>query len=173
MTVNELVKLCDIADAGNGQLIVKNIIQGKKHLEEIKASKPEILAYLAEKKATEEAARKEREAKINSIEGLKELKAAINDEEEYYNEFNRRMENEALSSFLPARPEISSKDLAAKYPRAAAYIKAENWSLASHYAKVSAGKKALERIINGENHEQVLADMEAEWSAHCEEHIWD
>jgi hypothetical protein len=172
MTIKELIDSCEIVDAGNGQLMIKNVTRGKANLDEIKAKKPEILAYLAEQKAAAETARKEREAKIKAIEGLAELQKAINDEEYYYEEFNRRMENESLSSFLPAKPEVSSTDLRAKYPRAA-YVKAENWTCASHYAKALAGKKALERIINGENHEQVLIDMEAEWSAHCEEHIWD
>lgn len=131
----------------------------------IKACKAEILGYFADIKAAEEDRRK----KIAAIEGLDELVAARNAEEEYHNEINRRMENEALSSFAPARPTVSSKELVAKYPRAAAYIKAEAWTYASHYVKAAAGKKALERIINGEDHEQVLADMEAEWSAAAHE----
>lgn len=173
MTVKELVEYCGIVEACNGMLKVNNANRGKELMEELKARKPEILEYLAEKKAAEETARLERKAKIEAIEGLKELEAAMNAEEDYHNEFNRRMENEALSSFLPDRPEVSSKELKAQYPRAAAYIKAENWKCASNYAQVAAGKKALERIINGENHEQALADMEAEWSAHCQEHMWD
>jgi hypothetical protein len=173
MTVKELVEYCEIVEAGNDKIRIKHIARGKKHIEEIKSRKPEILAYLAAKKAAEEAAYREREAKIKAIAGLADLEAAINAEEEYHNEFNRRMENEALSSFAPARPAVSSKVLAATYPRAAAYIKAEAWSYASHYAKAAAGRKALDRIINGEDYEQVLADMVAEWTAHCNEHIWD
>lgn len=114
-----------------------------------------------------------REAKINAIEGLKELKAAINEQNDYHYEINRRFENEALSSILPAQPKANVKDLKKKYPRAAAYIKAENWKYANNYAKAAAGRKALERIINGEDHEQVLADMEAEWDAHREENMWN
>jgi hypothetical protein len=173
MMINELVELCEIVDAGNGQLAIKNVFQGKKHLDEIKSSKPEILIYLAEKKAAEETSRREREAKINSIKGLKELQNAIDDEENYHCEFNRRMESESLSGILPTPPKANSDELRIKYPRAAAYIKAENWKYANHYAKSAAGEKALERIINGEDYAQVLAEMEAEWSAHCEEHIWD
>jgi len=173
MNIKELVEYCEIVEAGNGMINIKHIARGKKHIEEIKSRKPEILTYLAEKKAAEEAARRERETKIKAIVGLEELEAARNAEEEYFNEFNRCMENEALSSFAPAPPAVSSKVLAATYPRAAAYVKAEAWKYASHYAKVAAGKKALERIINGEDYEQVLAAMEAEWTAHCNEHIWD
>lgn len=145
----------------------------QKQVDQIKALKDEIIGELQEREAAHRAAAEEREAKINAIEGLKELQKAISAEEDYHREFNRRMENEALSSFLPARPAVSSKDIRAKYPRAAAYIKAENWKWASNYAKSGAGEKALERIINGEDHEQVMADMESEWSAHCQERMWD
>ena len=144
-----------------------------KQIEQIKALKDEIIDELVKREAAEKAAAAAREAKIKAIEGLAEIQDAINAEIDYHNEFNRRMENEAQSSFLPAKPEANSKDLRAKYPRAAAYVKAENWVYSGHFAKVAAGRKALERIINGENYEQVLADMEAEWSAHCKEHMWD
>ena len=173
LTVEELVKLCEIIDAGDGRLGCRNKYQAQKHLDELKAKREEILKYLADKKAAEKAAAEAREAKINAIEGLKELKAAINEQDDYHHEINRRFENEALSSILPAQPKTNIKELKEKYPRAAAYIKAENWKYANNYAKAAAGQKALERIINGENHEQALADMEAEWSAHCQEHMWD
>ena len=60
-----------------------------------------------------------------------------------------------------------------KYPRASAYLKADSWSDASNFEKASAGKKALERIINGEDHALVLLDMQEEWSKACESHLWD
>ena len=173
LTVEELVRLCEIIDAGDGRLGCRNRMQAQKHLEELKAKRLDILQYLADKKAAEETARKERKAKIEAIAGLKELEAAINDEANYHGEVNRRFENEMLSSILPTQPKTNMKELKEKYPRAAAYIKAENWKYASNYAKSGAGEKALERIINGENHEQVLADMEAEWDAHREENMWN
>jgi len=173
LTVKELVELCEIIDVGDGRLGCRNKYQAQKHLDELKAKKEEILKYLADKKAAEEAAAKAREAKIKAIEGLEELQKAINAEESYHYEINRRFENEALSSILPAQPKANIKELKEKYPRAAAYIKAENWKYSNNYVKAAAGAKALERIINGENYEQVLADMEAEWSAHCQENMWN
>ena len=158
-------------DGKDGIKVMRNAT--KKDIEKIRELKDVIIAELKKQKAAEKAAAEEREAKINAIEGLKELQKARNAEEDYHHEFNRRMENESLSSFLPARPAVSSKEIAAQYPRAAAYIKAENWKYANNYAKVAAGQKALERIINGENHEQALADMEAEWDAHREENMWN
>jgi len=114
-----------------------------------------------------------RQKKIDAIEGLKELEDARNAEESYHYELNRRMEDEQLSGLLPGAPKVSSKDVAAKYPRAAAYLKAYRWTLASHYAKAAAGRKALEAIINGDDYNKALTDMDAEWSAHCQAHVWD
>ena len=79
------------------------------------------------------------------------------------------MEDEALSSISPKKPIVSVAELKKRFPRAAAYITAEGWSRSSNSGKRQAGKKALERIIAGENHEQVLADMEAEWNAYTKQ----
>lgn len=60
-----------------------------------------------------------------------------------------------------------------KYPRAAAYLKANEYAKAANDAKAIAGKKARERIINGENYDNVIADMEDEWKSYCNKNIWD
>jgi hypothetical protein len=139
-----------------------------KYLEYIKANKD---LFLAEIKKIE-AEKAQREAKIQAIEGLKELKAAIAQEQYEYEQRQKRWESESLSSIMPEKPAVSVVELKAKYPRAAAYITAEGWSRSSNSGKRQAGKKALERIIAGENHEQVLADMEAEWSEYVRAR-WD
>jgi hypothetical protein len=59
------------------------------------------------------------------------------------------------------------------YPVANAYLTAESWSCAAHHVKSSAGRKAKERIRNGEDYIKVLEEMEAEFKAYCEDHIWD
>jgi hypothetical protein len=127
---------------------------------------------IAEIKAIENE-KAEREAKIQAIEGLKELKAAIAQEQYEYEQRQKRWESESLSSIIPQKPIVSVAELKKRFPRAAAYVKAENWTLSNNSGKRQAGKKALERIINGEYHEQVLADMEAEWNAYTKQHIWD
>ena len=142
-----------------------------------KAHKPEIMEYLLKKeKQAEEDAQKarERQAKIESIEGLKELEAANEALLNYREAFNRAMESG--DGILPSKPSVTPEDIEAlckQYPRAAAYRKAEAGSLSANYAKASAYKKALEKIINGEDCEKALADADAEWSAYCDEHIWD
>jgi hypothetical protein len=139
-----------------------------KYGEWVKANKNVLIAEI---KAIENE-RVEREAKIQAIEGLKELKAAIAAQEQFQYERQKRWESESLSSILPKPPQVDVEELKTKYPKAWAYVKAENWTLSNNSGKRQAGKKALERIIAGENHEQVLADMEAEWSEYVRAR-WD
>lgn len=88
----------------------------------------------------------ERKAKVRAIEGLDELRYA---------------------------PKELEERIKAEYPRAAAYLKAESYLLSENDGKFNAGKKAVERIINGEDCAVVLAEMEKEWADYCREHICD
>ena len=51
-----------------------------------------------------------------------------------------------------------------KYPIAAAYIKAETFAMASNFEKSSAGSKAMESILDGEDAKKVIEKMEMEWA---------
>ena len=51
--------------------------------------------------------------------------------------------------------------------------RAESYSRAANYRKASAGRKAVERILDGENWEKAVSDMEAEWKEAVSEHMWD
>ncbi len=62
---------------------------------------------------------------------------------------------------------------AAQYPRDAALRQAEDWTLAAHDVKAAAGRKAAAAIRAGQDYQQALAAMEAEWSAYCDAHAWD
>lgn len=70
---------------------------------------------------------------------------------------------------------LAKADLAAVDARLTGEIamERERRCCAANYAKSSAGRTALEKIINGEDYAQAIADMEAEWSAYCDAHIWD
>jgi hypothetical protein len=111
-------------------------------------------------------------AKLANIPGLAELQAAVNAWERYEIERERRLNSESMSSIIPARP-MDPAEVAAKYPVAAAYLKADDWAGAANFEKVSAGKKAMKRIEAGENYETVIAEMEAEWTKAAMGHIWD
>ena len=140
----------------------------------VKAHKPEILSFLIEKEEAEKKAMADRQAKIDAIEGLKELEAANEALLNYREAFNRAIEND--DAIFPSKPSVTPEGIEAlrkKFPRAAAYRKAEAGSLAANYVQASAYKKALERIINGDDYEKALADADAEWKAYLDEHIWD
>lgn len=137
----------------------------------IVSNKPAILEILlAEKYETERKAR-ERQDKIDAIKGLTELRAAIRELKDYYDRYNEAVENGY--GILPVRPDIDLDAIRAAHPRAAAYLRAESYSLSENDAKASAGAKALERLINGEPHETVIADMEQEWTNAAMSHLWD
>lgn len=70
-----------------------------------------------------------------------------------------------------AKPSIETAELKKQYPIAAAYLKAESWASSNHWAKWAAGNRALEKIINGEDHEVVIAEMEKEWGNYCMEYV--
>ncbi len=108
---------------------------------------------------------------VEKIEGLEEIKRVSNEWANYNYEYNRRFEAEDYGAL--AKPEITVEELKTRYPRAAAYLKAQSWTRSNNVGKFSAGRKALERIIAGEDYEQVLADMEAEWTEYTRTRMWD
>lgn len=124
-------------------------------------------------KAIEEQKHLERLKKINAIEGLQELEDASIAWKKYYSDYRHFIEDGAEGK-APKKPEASLEELVRKYPRANAYMKAEGYAYSSsNDVRASAGKKALERILNGEDYEQAIADMKKEWHDYCEEHVFD
>jgi len=118
--------------------------------------------------------RAEAEAKLKAnVPGLDELRAAYEQEYEAFARMMDMMDDEQNDGARPPKPAANPAELAVKYPVAAAYLKAEAWSMASHYAKAAAGRKAMENIANGEDYKTALATMEKEWAEHCNAHMWD
>lgn len=167
MKVEEMIKKYSISLCGDDKINCRMVKGDTAAHESIIAHKPEILAYL-------KAAAAEHAAKIAAIDGLDELRQAIYDAEKYSEEFTKMMDDEYNDGVKPPKKPKTDVDAVRKaHPQAAAYIKAENWSMASHYAKIAAGARALERITNGEDYKAAIEDMEKEWENHCDEHIWD
>ena len=157
-----------------GKLMVRRADLAKKdgYFNAIVAAKSEIIALLtAEEKARKEAAEL-RQAKIDSIPGLKEIRAAMDDLKAWQKEFNDSF-RDCGGLGVRSKPVYDYDNLCATYPRAAAYLKAEEYADSSNYVKSAAGKKALEAIINGADPAETTAAMEAEWNGYCDEHIWD
>ncbi len=175
MEVKEMVQKYNISKFDEGKIRIANMnaVNRDNALELIKKSKTEILEYIEREIAEKKAAADMRQAKINAIEGLKELKEVIRSWARYDAEFERRMNDECLSSIAPKKPVVTVDEVSAKYPRAAAYIKAENMSYASNYTKSECGREALEKIINGYDYNEALKEADEKWSAYCTKHIFD
>lgn len=121
-----------------------------------------------------QAAMMERERKIDSIEGLQEIRDAYHAADRYRAAFERMMDDEANDGvFPPTRPTADIPALLEKYPRAAAYLEAERYSMAAHYVKAAAGRKAIDAIIDGEDYQAAIAAMEKKWADHVAASIWD
>ena len=97
-----------------------------------------------------------------AVPGLKELRAARDAAELHGERFGRMMEDESNDGARPPAPPTgpSPAELAAKYPRAALYMRAEDYSLASHDRKASAGKRAMQMIRDGASEEDVRKVLE-------------
>lgn len=156
----------------NGNLVVYRA--DKAALAAIKAAKPEIIAALLAERDAGIRAQRERQEKIDAIPGLREIKTARADLVNWKLEFDASFDGENGGGVgVRPKPKYDMDALHAKYPRAKAYLDAEDFAASDNDAKSAAGRKALEAIINGENYEQAIHTMNSEWSAYCEKHIWD
>lgn len=93
----------------------------------------------------------ERKAKIQGIEGLYDLMAAIVE----------KAENDLDS----VRCDQKIAELEKKYPRAAVYLKAQDWKWSPDMRQSVLGCAAIERVLNGDDPAAVLEEMESKWAA--------
>jgi len=112
------------------------------------AEKMLIEAVTEYKRILSERIEAERKTIAEAVPGLEELRAAHAAEENWHREFNRRMEDENLSSFIPAAP-TNSAEIASKFPVAALYLRCEGYEYSSHYAKSGAGRRAKALVLEG------------------------
>lgn len=161
-TVNELIKRYGIRKIGD-KIAVDNAFLAKKEnkVEEIKSRKPEIMAILIKEEESKKRAYEERKKKIAEIEGLAEIKNAINDLKMWREEFNNSFDDVGGLDVRP-KPECDIEAMKKKYPRANAYLKAECEANKYNYQLSAIGNKALEKIINDPNgYDDAISEMEA------------
>lgn len=102
------------------------------------------------------------------IEGLNELRNAIDMEENYRYNVRCMVENEYNDGANSVKkPMVTVAEIAKKYPRASAYIKAEEWANGNNYTRSTAGRKAMEKIVNGQDYNEAITAMENEWNTYC------
>lgn len=156
----------------NGNLVVYRA--DKAALAAIKAAKPEIVAALLAQREAGLRAEQERQAKIDAIPGLREIKAARANLVNWKLEFDASFDGENGGGVgVRPKPKYDMDALHAKYPRAKAYLDAQDFAASDNDAKAAAGRKALVAIINGKDYERAVSTMEAEWKSHVASHIWD
>lgn len=178
MTASELIDKYRISLHTDGEKI--RIPGGKSlpaaELEQITSRKPEIVEELRRRKAEHDAALAEYKRKLDAlspgIEAIEAAQAAVRD---WHRRFNDSFEhgNYGGEGVGAPPPKDAVKLACEQYPREAAYLRAHEWSGAAHFVKAAAGKRAKDRILNGEDYAAALADMEAEWHAYCDKAALD
>ncbi len=110
----------------------------------------------------------------SNVPGLAELRkaqdAAYNEDCRYDQQFEKMMEDEQNDGVNPPaayNKQQTASVLAAQFPRAAVYLKAEGYLQASNDKKYSAGKKAMEIIATGGTIEEAEVTLK-NWTT-----IWD
>lgn len=145
-----------------------------KALAEIKASKPDIMEYLKTKEARQEELRR----KTAEIPGLAEIKSEKMKYQmamaEYHKKVNDYYEEKPPYPVYPTKPQKTYDFDAAykKYPQAHAYLKAEKMSLKDNYELGAIGKRALEKVIDGD-WKTAMEDMQKANDAFVAKHLWD
>ena len=186
MEPQELVKTYDICLATSynpatgrwepdGRLMIRNAYRVKKDnaFDEIKAHKSEIIDILTAEENTRKAAFEDRQRRIDSIEGLKEIVAAKEADRKWWRAFNRAMDDENNDGVnIPVAPKYDFEAAYKKYPKAAAYLKAQGLADSSNYDLSAIGRKAVEGILYGD-WKEAIETMNAERSANADKHAWD
>lgn len=135
----------------------------------VRDHRAEIMAFLKEREQEKERAYQEQQRKIDGIKGLREIREAENAYENYRYEYDRFIANGAIGSW-PKEPTAKVAELKKKYPRAAAYMKAEEFKRDYNSAKAVAGEKAQQKIIDGYDFNKAIKEMEKEWDEYCKKH---
>lgn len=105
---------------------------------------------------------------LQNVAGLKELTNAINEDIDYTKKFDEMMEDEQNDGVNPPTlPKVKVSDVAALYPIAAAYLKAEKFEYSNNFMKSSFGKKAKTIIAQGGDYVKAILDMESGWTDYC------
>lgn len=184
MNIEQLIRRYSLSitinPATNQEALMADLSAVKKDnaTEEIKQKKAEIMEHLRAKRAedekrAEEARQKakERAERIKEIEGLKEIQDAIEDLEQWQYEFDKSFDDVGGLGVRP-KPVHDVKAMRQKYPRADAYLRAEEEYLKSNYELSAIGQRALEEVIFGD-WQKAMETMEKEIKDFVQRHIWD
>ena len=166
MLISEIVKKYSITISSDGENLKCPANTERSDLEFVREHKPDIMKYLRDLEDEKKRAKEEYERKIAAIEGLQELTDITSAWARYNAAMTKFIEEDAVG-VPPVAPSVKIEDVAAKYPRAVAFRKACAYAEAAHFKKSEIGKRAKDRILNGEDVDTVIADMEKEWTEYA------
>ena len=167
--IAEMIAKYGIKDNRDGRIRVSNTkIVTDEIYKRIISVKPEILAYFAD----ERAERERRRQTFEEIPGVKELRAARAEWEEWHADYDAAWERG--EGRYPAAPQSDVAAIAAKYPAADFALMVEGKRLYSaNYELGAIASKAYDALCSGEPYEQVKAAYDADKEAFVKRHIWD
>ena len=117
---------------------------------------------------------KEKEAKIASIPGLKEIEASEREWRNFRHNFNSAFdsENAAVIQANLKMPDSDPAALQKKYPQADAYLQMKDLAGSYNFELSAIGNKAIEMVVDGDWQEALkYADREQQKLA--DKHFWD
>lgn len=175
MNVKDLIKKYNLqAVKKDGKMMVYTRARvAAKDIAAIKANRDEILKEILDAKEQARKAYEERQAKINAIPGLSEIKAELEKAAEWRRRFNASFETEDGGGWgVGPRPNYDFDAAYKKYPQAHAYLIAEREAYKDNYELAEIGRKALEKVINGQ-WKEAMDDLKREEDEFVDRHAWD
>lgn len=175
MDVKDLIKKYNLqAVEKDGKMMVHTRARvPEKDVAAIKANRDEILKEILDAKEQKKRAYEERQAKIKAIPGLSEIKAELAKAADWRRRFNASFETEDGGGWgVGPKPDYDFEAAYQKYPQAHAYLIAEREAYKDNYELAEIGRKALEKVINGQ-WEEAMDDLKREESEFVDRHAWD
>lgn len=117
---------------------------------------------------------KEKEAKISSIPGLKEIETAENERQNFRHNFNAAFDSENAAGIQAnlKMPDSDPTALRKKYPQADAYLQMKALAGSYNFELSAIGNKAIEMVVDGD-WQEALKYADHEQQKLVEKHQWD
>ena len=175
MEVKELINKYNLqAVKKDGKMMVHTRARvPAKDVAAIKEHREEILKEILDAKEQARKAYEERQAKINAIPGLSEIKTELAKAADWRRRFNASFETEDGGGWgVGPRPQYDFEAAYKKHPQAHAYLIAEREAYKSNYELAEIGQRALEKVINGQ-WKEAMDDLKREKDEFADRHAWD
>ena len=174
MEVKDLIKKYNLqAVEKDGKMMVfTRATVTAKDVAAIKENRDEILKEIMDAKEQEKRSYQERQAKIDAIPGLAEIKAELEKAADWRRRFNASFKTESGGGWgVDPRPQYDFEAAYKKYPQAHAYLIAEKEAYKSNEL-AEIGRRALEKVINGQ-WEEAMDELKREKDEFVDRHAWD